>query len=439
MRLFAFPLVLSAGTVVAGGTLSDYSPGLRRDLNALLSRQDVQVPIPTNLNNSQMESSYAAVCNASNSAVGKSTIQADIQAATSNSLAISVGLAFLQSFQNILNKLTFIDSENLNNGVTFAPKWQAIAQNWTNILWASRTTASNTVAYCTEFTTVIMPFTANRLGPVPASLSIEVLTQYSELADSLGDAAQATSEAFTELINSMNAFTSTFQTFALKQQAADQQMIDQLNSDIASLKAQIASFNIKIAVISAALGVTVLGTAAGVTAFPLLSPFIALAGLLAAAGEATALGILEHDLSNAKSQLTQDQNQVTALQNQLVQIAAANSTLHSIAATTQTMGQQIMGFSAIWAAVKNDCTIVSSYLNTLAPQIFWATANNVDCLYEGIAIGLEDYAIGIANSGLPPPTKRGFGGPADFATTLHANVQELVASARAKAEAYRVD
>ncbi|KAJ7758698.1 hypothetical protein B0H16DRAFT_1820800 [Mycena metata] len=436
MRLFAFPLVLSAGTVVAGDALSNYLPGLRRDPNALFSRQDSQ----TSFNNSQIESSYAAVCNATNSAVGKSSIQADIQAATTDSLAIS------QSFQDILNKLTFIDSENLNNGVTFAPTWRAIAQNWTNILWASRTTASNTAAYCTEFTTVIMPFTANLLGPVPASLSIEVLDQYSNMSTSLADAAQATSQAFTDIINSMNAFTSTFQNFAAKQEDADQKMIAQLKGDIASLQAQIASYNTKIAAVSVLLGLTVLGTVEAVSAFPVFGGFIALAGLLAAAGEATALGILVHQRSNAESQLISDQSQVTALQNQLDQIAAANSTLNGIAASTQTMGQQIKGFSDIWNAVRSDCTAVSSYLTTLgnlttspgvlpplsvlAPMVFWQTANNVDS-NPGI-----QYAIGITNSGIPPPTKRGLGGPDDFAATLHANVQELVASALAKAEAY---
>ncbi|KAJ7657936.1 hypothetical protein B0H17DRAFT_1213399 [Mycena rosella] len=397
---------------------------------------DDQVPIPNNLTTAQRQSSYSAVCNAATSAVGQNAIQADIQATTANSLAIS------QTFQNILNKLTFIDSQNLNNGVRFAPKWQAIAQNWTNILWASRTTASNTAAYCTEFTTVIMPFVANLTGPIPASLSVQVLTQYSDMASSLGDAAQATSQAFTALNDSINAFTSTFQTFALKQQQADQQMITQLTGNIKSLQSQIASYNIKIAAVSAALGVTVLGTAAGVTAFPVFAPIIALVGLFAAAGEAAALGVLEHDLSNAKNQLASDQNQVTALQNQLAQIAAANSTLHSIAASTQTMGQQLEGFSAVWAAVKSDCTAVSQYLtfaNTplarAIPQIFWGTINNVHCVYEGIAIGLQNYAIGITNSGIPPPSKRGLGGPANFAETLRADVQALVASARAKAEA----
>ncbi|KAJ7458874.1 hypothetical protein FB451DRAFT_1406058 [Mycena latifolia] len=356
MRLSTFTIALSGLIVASASVLTNHPLAVRRELKDLLARQSDQVPIPTNLTSAQLETSYAAQCSAVNSAVGQSAIQADIQAATSNSLAIS------QTFQDILNKLTFIDSENLNGGVLFAPTWQAIAQNWTNILWASRTTASNTAAYCTEFTTVIMPFVANLTGPIPADLSVEVLTQYSAMADSLGDAAQATSEAFTALNNSINAFTATFQNFAIKQQATDQNMIDQLNGDIARLQAEIARYNTDISAIAAAMGVTLFGTLAGVTFFPEYAPFIIGIGLFTIAGEAAAWGVLEHELNDAKSQLSQDQIQIAALQKDLDEIAAANSTLHSIEASTQTMGQQLTGFSAIWSAVKSDCTSVSAYL-----------------------------------------------------------------------------
>jgi hypothetical protein len=59
------------------------------------------------------------------------------------------------------------------------------------------------------------------------------------MADSLAAAAQATSSAFTTLNNSINAFTETFKSFAVAQKIADQEMIDKLNGDIASLQAQI--------------------------------------------------------------------------------------------------------------------------------------------------------------------------------------------------------
>ncbi|KAF7366040.1 hypothetical protein MVEN_00480200 [Mycena venus] len=415
MIFSSFPLVLTVATVVSGSVLSSYPVGLGRDLKDLLARQD-QVRIPSNLTDAQLESSYAATCGATNSALGQSAIQADIQAATSNSLAIS------QTFQDILNKLTFIDSESLNPGAPpFAPRWKDIAQNWTNILWASRTTASNTAAYCTEFTTVIMPFVANLTGPIPADLSVQVLNEYSDMANDLADAAQATAQAFVTLNNSINAFTATFQTFALQQQASDQNMIEQLNGDIARLKVDIARYNTDLAVIAGAMGLTLFGTLGGIVAFPEFAPFIMLFGVLAIAGEATAFGILQNELNDARSQLSGDESKLASLQRELAAIAAANSTLHSIEASTQTMGQQLTGFSAIWGAVKSDCTSVGEYLKLAnsplsrrIPQIFWGTLNNVHCVYEGVAIGLEDYAIGITNSGLPPPTKRGLGGPREF-------------------------
>ncbi|KAJ6560532.1 hypothetical protein DFH09DRAFT_1161227 [Mycena vulgaris] len=435
MKFSTFPLVLSGLAVACASILTHHPLAARRELNTLLSRQD-QVPIPTNLTNAQLESGYSAVCSATNSATGQNAIQADIQSATANSLAIS------QTFQSILNKLTTIDSQNLNGGAKFAPKWQVISQNWTNILWASRTTASNTAAYCTEFTTVIMPFVANLTGPIPASLSVEVLSEYSDMASDLADAAQATSESFTTLNNSINAFTSSFQTFAIQQKAADQNQIDALNGDIARLQAEIATFNRDISAIAAAMGVTIFGTLAGVTFFPEFAPFIIGFGLFAVAGEAAAWGVLQHELNDAKAQLSSDQLQINSLENQLAQIAAANATLHTIEVSAQTMGQQLSGFSAIWNAVRSDCVEVSQYLKTAntplaraIPQIFWGTINNVHCLYEGIAIGLEDYAIGIGSSGLPPPTKRALGGPANFASTLHADVQALVEAARIKAQA----
>jgi hypothetical protein len=63
--------------------------------------------------------------------------------------------------------------------------------------------------------------------------------------------------------------------------------------------------------------------------------------------------------------LVNDQAQVTTLQAQLSQIAAANSTLNTITVATQTMGQQLGGFTDIWGAVKNDCTEVSTWIESI--------------------------------------------------------------------------
>ncbi|KAF8151094.1 hypothetical protein K438DRAFT_1988364 [Mycena galopus ATCC 62051] len=452
-ELSTLPFVLSALTAVSASDFNSHLFAARRDLVDLLARQD-QVPIPQNLTNAQLATAYQAQCAATTTAIGQATVQADIANATANSLAISA------TFQDILNKLTLIDSENLNGGKQFAPTWKAISQNWTNILWASRTTASNTAAYCSEFTSVIMPFVANMTGPIPTPVSVEVLSEYKQarilpyrsgtradglqMAGDLGTAAQATAQAFTDLANSLGAFTTTFQNFALALKSADQQTIDQLNSQIKTLQAQIAVYNVKITALSISLGATALGTAGGVALFPEFAPFIILFGLAAITGEATAFGVLQHQRSDAQSQLSADQSQVAQLQKQLDQIAAANATLHSISLATQTMSQQLGGFTDIWGAVKSDCDSVSTYLSTagnfsatikaFAPQIFWATTNKVDCVYEALTTGLQDYAIGITNSGLSQPSsRRALGGPGNFAETLHADVQAILASARVKA------
>jgi hypothetical protein len=100
-----------------------------------------------------------------------------------------------------------------------------------------------------------MPFVANISTPVPANLSVEVLSNYSavrgpsyqirpadglQMADALADAAQVTAEAFTELNHSVNAFSVTFQPFALAQKVEDQPMVDQLNAAISALQVKIA-------------------------------------------------------------------------------------------------------------------------------------------------------------------------------------------------------
>lgn len=60
------------------------------------------------------------------------------------------------------------------------------------------------------------------------------------MAAELADEAQATSLAFTAIINDMTDFTATFQLFAAKQGVADQELIDSLNANITVLTGQIS-------------------------------------------------------------------------------------------------------------------------------------------------------------------------------------------------------
>ncbi|KAJ7679623.1 hypothetical protein B0H17DRAFT_1139150 [Mycena rosella] len=250
MRLVLLPLVTVLPAVLASASvLTSYQLAAHRAPIGLLARQE-QIPIPTSLTNNQSETSYAAQCSAVNSATGQQAILNDIGAVTSNSIALDT------QFQNILNKLTLIDTENLNGGVRFAPTWSALAQDWTNILWASRTTATNTAAYCTEFTNVIMPFVANISTPIPISLSVELLAQFSEMATTLEAEAQTTSTAFMSLNNSMNAFTPTFSTFAMSQRTTANTTAVMLMAEIINLQIQIAEYDTTISRLATAVGAT---------------------------------------------------------------------------------------------------------------------------------------------------------------------------------------
>jgi hypothetical protein len=53
-------------------------------------RQIDEIPIPTNLDDAQLVTGYAAQCAAVNSAIGMSQIQSDINKLTATSLAIEV-------------------------------------------------------------------------------------------------------------------------------------------------------------------------------------------------------------------------------------------------------------------------------------------------------------------------------------------------------------
>ncbi|KAJ7758694.1 hypothetical protein B0H16DRAFT_1457225 [Mycena metata] len=266
--------------------------------------------------------------NATNSAVGQTAIQADIHAYTSNSLAIT------KTFQeDIASDFFTFDRLNIGKGTKFGPQWQSIIQNLINALVASRNQAATTAAYCTQITTATLPFAADLTAPIPVTLSVEALTAYIAIADSLGAGAQAASQAFTTLSNSINALASTLQTIESAQQASSQNAYNQ----------QIAiSLNTKL---------------------PIAQRYSA--GQLAEAysGGVASIGI--------------------TFQRVLGPLSAANSTLQS------------MGFSAIWSAVKSDCTSVSNFLKTANtpivrqnPQIFWETLNNVHSFYTGIAQGL---------------------------------------------------
>ncbi|KAJ7657937.1 hypothetical protein B0H17DRAFT_1145793 [Mycena rosella] len=250
--------------------------------------------------------------NPTTSAIGHSEIQPYFHAFTSNSLAIT------KNFQDIFDELTHYSTQ----GDQLAPKWQPIMQNLTNVLAASRNTASDIAAYCTKVTTATLPVSADLTKTIPATLSVEVLTEYIAMTDSLGARAQATSDAFTALSNSVNAFISMFNK--------EQSRTISVNETYVGSKNNLQAFG--------------------------------------------AMRALE----------VKRQANMTACQRALAPVSGVNS------------NSQSAGFSAIWNAVKSDCTSLSSFLKIANdpvirkyPQIFWGTLNNVNGSNTAIAEGVK--------------------------------------------------
>ncbi|KAJ6529389.1 hypothetical protein B0H19DRAFT_1193841 [Mycena capillaripes] len=259
--------------------------------------------------------------NTTNSVVGQSVVQADFHAFTANSLTIT------KTFQDILVELTQFDSTKWISGVQFAPKWQPIMQDLANVLAASRTTASNTAAYCTQFTTVTVPFASDITA---ATLPIEVLAQHTAMADSLAASAQATSDAFTALRNSVGAFISMFQNATVAPLAAAQNAI---NQEFAQAENKKASMNQRM----------------------------------------MAIDMMQVDQSSLAMMNA-------AFQGALAPISAANSSL-------QTMGFSTIwnAMKSDCTSVSSYLKAANGYHN-ISP-IFWTTMNNVHGVYEGIAQG----------------------------------------------------
>ena len=69
-------------------------------------------------------------------------------------------------------------------------------------------------------------------------------------------------------------------------------------------------------------------------------------------------------IPDAEDEVVAKTLQISQFQAELSAIDAANSTLHSIAITANSMEGQLSGFVSIWNAVKSNCTSVSQYLTT---------------------------------------------------------------------------
>ncbi|KAJ6498613.1 hypothetical protein DFH09DRAFT_1103145 [Mycena vulgaris] len=231
-----FSVLLSTLAVVSASYLEG-DLFLRRGPNYdLFTRQNQNgsQPVLGNLIKAQLETAYAATCNATTSATGQSQILEDIQNTTANAVAIDVSpnstlhapfplMCNLEIVQSDLGKtdghplgesqqwdLVFADVEGSQPGYfTAANHWEAcLLIRWvycrTGRIYYRHPARWQPTQPPIEFTTAIMPLVANLTGPIPTNISVEVLANYGAMAGALAAEAKATSRAFTSIINNMN-------------------------------------------------------------------------------------------------------------------------------------------------------------------------------------------------------------------------------------------
>ncbi|KAJ3798580.1 hypothetical protein GGU11DRAFT_865127 [Lentinula aff. detonsa] len=327
-----------------------------------LRHRDTSISTPT-LNSTNAPAAYAAICSAANSEVATTAIQNDIQSTTVNAIAIQ------SDFQNIASELSFIDNQNLvPSAPKFEPQWQELSQQWTNVLWASRTAASNIVAVCTEFTAVIMPAIAK---------TVSILKDFLGEVEAQHQGSQSIPDGFTSLIGALTNFTESFTGYAGKLTESDEQTIQELQTEITALTANIKQLQIEMGAVGAGLGASVFVDAGLLYVFPEFSPVIIGAGLAAVGGSAIGFGLLETELESDYSQRSSDQNQIDALQEQLATIAQVNATLDSVKSQVDTMSGQLNVSTVIWNAVTSDIQQTINFLQTGERNVSWSICCHV--------------------------------------------------------------
>ncbi|KAJ7726091.1 hypothetical protein B0H16DRAFT_1894871 [Mycena metata] len=412
-RTFLFALALTLTATVSSATE-------RRQSN------------PSSLTNENAPDVYTAICASSDSAVGQAAVSADIDNVTVNVLSIQ------NQFDDIRTTLAAIDEEDLDPR-QLAPAWGVLAQNWTNLLWGSRQLASNIIVYCNELTDVVLPLVANQSGiTVDPPTAASTLVDYLAESGPLDASSEALAVGFQTLSADVTDFYKTYINFAEGQSVTDNQMIVQLQMDIASLRDDITKAQIEIAVLGAAMGITFFFDVGAILLMPEFTQVLVAAGGAILSAEAAPFEQAKARITTDQDDITEDNIQIAELKAELGLIAAAQTNLQLVNTTAASVGSQLNAFTIIWNAVNADINKAVDYIqmsinqtnDTVIPLLWWTTLNQVpQCIYGALTEGLNNYTIGITDSGLPPPTSTASTMPALVmdAAEHHSRTMEIIA------------
>ncbi|KAI0259464.1 hypothetical protein BC834DRAFT_974268 [Gloeopeniophorella convolvens] len=310
-------------------------------------------PVPT-LTPAQVTAAQIALVQQAQTPESQDKLAADVAAAA----AVAAGIA--QNFTNIGTELLTIDNKDLQPA-KFFPTWQIFRNTYDELLQDAKNLASSVSGYADEFNQGVLNIVSN--PDIPSSSKLTVLNTFIAKSTTFQNSSSILAVQFNELASNITEFTGSFANFAANRSASDNQQIDSLLAQIGQLQKEVADIEVSMLALGAAMGATLLGSAAGLVFFPEAAPFIVI-------GAAIAEGILAATEIGLATTYAIDQNKISGLQgdvqslrNDINLINATQSALNSTATKDiPTLTAHLGLFTGVWQDVASDCTKLVGWL-----------------------------------------------------------------------------
>jgi len=349
-----------------------------------------------------------------------------------------------QSFVKVSNQLADVDKNEYKdkNGKPIPklkPQWDGFHKTYIHILWGSRDIATDTAAYIKDFYTSYLPAIDEAIELMSTQTSAERVQTIKDLQPDFDEflkkqnpataqstrpppagtdplsVSQVQSQDFLDLKNNIEAFKSTFGTFADDTSAELKQKLQTVESKITRLNLEIAGYQTVIKGLAIAMGATALVAGAGALgalfAFGPLGPAVALGvlivGALAVVAELAALIVFLKKRDDAEDELTKAKDDKANIEKQLATLVALKSKLEAQTTDINYITGRLDQFANIWSLVASDAKECNAYLQNASEAKGYVFLKSRTALlkrsYASLYTGLKEYATTVSNSGATKP------------------------------------
>ncbi|KAG8776465.1 hypothetical protein FRC12_000899 [Ceratobasidium sp. 428] len=350
-----------------------------------------------------------------------------------------------QKFVSVSGELKLVDDNNYKdkNGnpvPKLKPQWDGFHNRFKYVLWASRDVATNTASYIKDFYESYLPAIEEAMSIMKTQSPEERKATMADLMPDFDEflkkpnpataksnrppptgkdpltVSQIQSQDFTDLKNDIEAFKSTFGSFAADAESDLTRRLNTINSTISTIEVEIAGYDLVIKAMRIAMGATagaaVVGALGSLAAFGPLGPAVAIGVLIVGAAaviaELTTLIVYLSKKTGAEDRLAQAKADKASLEAQLATLQSLKSKLQAQTEDINYITGRLDQFANIWSLVQNDAQECNNQLTSAAStKSFTFLQTRVDVLkrsYASLYTGLKEYATRVSDSKVPRPT-----------------------------------